>query len=109
MYGSDASLGRRKYFTGVDSQRFAHGAIPPEAWSKTTSGSFDYLRSAYVRDAQDVYRTATAEEILTLARRVLVRRVRRGVTFSDPSVAKDFLRLKPPGAVDVRALSNPQH
>jgi len=58
------------------------------------SGSFDYLRGAFVRDAQDDYREATAEEILKLARRVLARRVRRGIMFSDPSVAKDFLQLK---------------
>jgi hypothetical protein len=66
------------------------------------SGSFDHLRGAYVRDAQDAYREATSDEILKLARRVLARRVRRGIAFTDPSVVGDFLQFSRPTCLERR-------
>jgi len=50
--------------------------------------------SLLVRDAPGEYRLATGDEVLTAARRVLGRRVRRGTTLSSPEVVRDYLRTK---------------
>jgi DNA repair protein RadC len=50
--------------------------------------------SLLVRDAQGEYRLATGDEVLTAARQVLGRRVRRGTTLSSPDVVRDYLRTK---------------
>lgn len=50
--------------------------------------------SLLVRDAFGDYRPATAEEVLSAARQVLGRRVRRGTSFTSPRVARDFLRVR---------------
>jgi DNA repair protein RadC len=47
-----------------------------------------------VRDVDGQYRPASAEEVLSQARRVLANRVRRGATMSSPQVVKDHLRLE---------------
>ncbi|MBX3604609.1 MAG: DNA repair protein RadC [Piscinibacter sp.] len=47
-----------------------------------------------VRDVDGQYRPAHAEEVLSQARRVLSRRVRRGATMSSPQAVKDHLRLE---------------
>lgn len=47
-----------------------------------------------VRDVDGQYRPARAEEVLSQARRVLSRRVRRGATMSSPQAVKDHLRLE---------------
>lgn len=50
--------------------------------------------SLLVRDAAGDYRPATAEEVLSAARQVTGRRVRRGTSFTSPRVARDFLWTK---------------
>jgi DNA repair protein RadC len=50
--------------------------------------------SLLVRDAQGEYRSATGDEVLTAARQVLSRRVRRGSTLSSPTAVRDYLRVK---------------
>ena len=47
-----------------------------------------------VRDVDGRYRPASADEVLSQARRVLSRRVRRGATMSSPQAVKDYLRLR---------------
>ena len=47
-----------------------------------------------VRDARGEYRPANADEVLTAARQVIGRRVRRGTTMSSPQAVRDFLRTK---------------
>ena len=47
-----------------------------------------------VRDVDGQYRPALADEVLSHARRVLARRVRRGATLSSPQAVKDHLRLE---------------
>lgn len=47
-----------------------------------------------VRDVDGQYRLARAEEVLSLARRLLAERVRRGATMSSPEAVKDHLRLE---------------
>lgn len=50
--------------------------------------------SLLVRDAQGEYRTATGDEVLSAARQVLGRRVRRGSTLTSPEAVRDYLRVK---------------
>jgi len=50
--------------------------------------------SLLVRDGQGDYRLATGEEVLTVARQVLGRRVRRGTALSSPDIVRDYLRTK---------------
>jgi DNA repair protein RadC len=50
--------------------------------------------SLLVRDAQGEYRAATGHEVLTAARQVLSRCVRRGSTLSSPTAVRDYLRVK---------------
>ena len=50
--------------------------------------------SLLVRDAQGEYRAATGDEVLTAARQVLSRRVRRGSALSSPTAVRDYLRVK---------------
>ena len=52
-----------------------------------------------VCDGAGVYRPASADEVLRQARRVLSRRVRRGVVFESPAMVKEFLTLQL-GALD---------
>ena len=47
-----------------------------------------------VREVDGQYRPASAEEVLSQARRVLSRRVRRGAVMSSPQMVKDYLRLQ---------------
>lgn len=58
--------------------------------SSTTLDSSSLL----VRDALGEYRQATADEVMTAARSVLARRVRRGTEFTSPQLARDYLRVK---------------
>src|SRR5947209_5566130 len=60
--------------------------------SQSTSSAESF--SLLVRDAQGEYRLATGDEVLTAARQVLGRRVRRGSTLSSPNTVRDFLRTK---------------
>ena len=50
--------------------------------------------SLLVRDAQGDYRAATSDEVLTAARQVLSRHVRRGSVLSSPTAVRDYLRVK---------------
>lgn len=47
-----------------------------------------------VREGDGHFRTASAQEVLDHALRVLARRVRRGVVMSSPEKVKDYLRLQ---------------
>jgi DNA repair protein RadC len=58
------------------------------------STSSNELSNLLVRDAGGEYRAATGDEVLTAARQVLGRRVRRGTTLSSPQVVRDFLQTK---------------
>jgi DNA repair protein RadC len=61
----------------------------------SSSTSLDAAVSALlVRDVDGRYRPASADEVLSQARRVLSRRVRRGATISSPQAVKDYLRLQ---------------
>jgi DNA repair protein RadC len=61
----------------------------------SSSSSLDAAGSALlVRDVDGRYRPASADEVLSQARRVLSRRVRRGATMSSPQAVKDYLRLQ---------------
>ena len=51
-------------------------------------------KSLFTCDSDGVTRTATAEEILTAARTILARRVRRGRTLGSPRNTRDYLRLQ---------------
>ena len=44
-----------------------------------------------VADGRESYREASDEEILASARTLLARRVRRGISFTNPSVVKEYL------------------
>ena len=50
--------------------------------------------SLLVRDAQGEYRPATGDEVLSAARQVLGRRIRRGSSLSSPDVVRDHLRTR---------------
>lgn len=50
--------------------------------------------SLLVRDAQGEYRSATSDEVLSAARQVLGRHVRRGSALSSPTAVRDYLRVK---------------
>src|SRR3546814_10168353 len=52
------------------------------------------LSALYVRDGRGRYQRAEADQILEAARRLVDQRLQRGVTLSDPLVAKEFLRLR---------------
>ncbi|MDB5971118.1 MAG: radC [Hydrocarboniphaga sp.] len=56
--------------------------------------SLDASAELFVRDAGGEYRTATGDEVLHRARRVLSHRVRRGTAFSSPQVSRDYLSLR---------------
>jgi DNA repair protein RadC len=47
-----------------------------------------------VRDAQGEYRTASVDEVMTVARHAIARRVRRGTSFTSPRLVRDFLFTK---------------
>ena len=60
----------------------------------SSTSLFDAVGSALlVREVDGQYRTASADEVLSQARLVLSRRVRRGATMSSPQAVKDYLRL----------------
>lgn len=48
----------------------------------------------YVRGCRHRYRPATADQIVTAARQVVDQRVRRGASFKDPSVSREYFRDK---------------
>lgn len=50
--------------------------------------------SLFVRDTRGRYHPANAEQIIEAARLVVDRRLRRGTSFTDPSIAGDFFRDK---------------
>jgi DNA repair protein RadC len=52
------------------------------------------LSNLLIRDATGEYRTATGEEVLSAARQVLARRVRRGTAMTSPQIVRDFLCAK---------------
>ena len=52
------------------------------------------LTCLLVRDAQGEYRAANIDEVMTVARQAIARRVRRGTSFSSPSLVRDFLFIK---------------
>src|SRR3546814_10239690 len=58
----------------------------------TLMSSSSSLSALYVRDGRGRYQRAEADQILEAARRLVDQRLQRGVTLSDPSVAKEFLR-----------------
>jgi DNA repair protein RadC len=61
----------------------------------SSSTSLDAAGSALlVRDVDGRYRPASADEVLSQARRVLSRRVRRGATMSSPQAVKDYVRVQ---------------
>ena len=60
--------------------------------SLSSTSSADAALLVRVVDGQ--YRPARADEVLSQARRVLSRRVRRGATMSSPQAVKDYLRLE---------------
>lgn len=62
--------------------------------SKTTATNDANFGALLVRDPQGDYREATADEVLTAARRVLSRRVRRGTALTSPALARDVLRVR---------------
>ena len=62
--------------------------------SLTSTSSVVAVDALVVRDVDGQYRPARAEEVLSQARRVLSRRVRRGATMSSPQAVKDYLRLE---------------
>jgi len=65
-----------------------------------------------VRDASGVYRPATGDEVLSAARQVIGRRVRRGTSMTSPQVVRDYLRTKLaelPHEVFVTLLLDAQH
>ena len=47
-----------------------------------------------VRDSKGEYRLATGDEVLSAARLVMGRRVRRGTSMASPNVVRDFLHTK---------------
>jgi DNA repair protein RadC len=47
-----------------------------------------------VRDVDGQYRAASTDEVLSHAKRILARRVRRGAVMSSPEAVKDYLRLE---------------
>jgi len=47
-----------------------------------------------VRETSGDYRPASPGEVLSAARKVMARRVRRGTTFASPQVAREFLAVK---------------
>jgi DNA repair protein RadC len=64
---------------------------PEFAMSSSTSSIVPAL---LVRDVDGQYRPASAEEVLSQARRVLSHRVRRGATMSSPQAVKDYLLVE---------------
>ena len=62
--------------------------------SLTSTSSVVAVDALLVRDVDGQYRPARADEVLSQARRVLSRRVRRGATMSSPQAVKDYLRLE---------------
>ena len=54
----------------------------------------DIAAALLVRDIDDQYRPAEADEVLTQARELLAQRVRRGAVMSSPQEVKDYLRLE---------------
>jgi DNA repair protein RadC len=48
----------------------------------------------FTSDAEGVTRPATQDEILTAARAILARRIRRGAAISRPRATRDFLKLQ---------------
>lgn len=64
--------------------------------SKSSFSSVDAVAydALLVRDVDGRYRPASADEVLSHARRVLAHRVRRGATMSSPQAVKDHLRLE---------------
>lgn len=59
--------------------------------SLSSNASVVAANALLVRDVDGQYRPASAEEVLSQARRVLSRRVRRGATMSSPQAVKDHL------------------
>ena len=47
-----------------------------------------------IRDAKGEYRLATGDEVLSAAKQVIGRRVRRGTSMTSPQLVRDFLRTK---------------
>ena len=47
-----------------------------------------------VRDERGDYRPASADEVLSEARKVIAKRVKRGTSFTSPQIAREFLTLK---------------
>lgn len=58
----------------------------------SSQSSFD--SPLFVRDQRRRYRPANADQVLEAARRVVDQRMRRGTSFKDPSVARQFFRDK---------------
>ena len=60
--------------------------------SQLSFSSFDSC--LLVRDAQDRYLPASADDILEAARQVIDRKMRRGAEFTSPAAVKEYLRTK---------------
>jgi DNA repair protein RadC len=54
----------------------------------------DNVEQLWVLDKPGVARSATHEEIINAARRVMSRRVRRGTSMASPKLVRDFLTIK---------------
>lgn len=64
--------------------------LPPEA----ETADPDPARRLWIRGEFDELRPATAAEVIAASRRLMTRRVRRGVALDSPSVVRDFLTNK---------------
>jgi DNA repair protein RadC len=67
-------------------------AIPPNREEKTMSQ--DKFAELLICSARGENRRASADEILTAARRIMSRKVRRGTSMKSPKLVKDFLSTK---------------
>jgi DNA repair protein RadC len=56
--------------------------------------SQDTFKELYVRGELGATRQASLDEILTAARSIMSRKVRRGTSMSSPKLVKDFLTTK---------------
>src|SRR3546814_14192552 len=88
-----ATFGRRRPLT-VALRRAARAPGNSARFRITLMSSSSSLSALYVRDGRGRYQRAEADQILQAARRLVDQRLQRGVTLSDPSVAKEFLRLR---------------
>jgi hypothetical protein len=71
------------------------GQFRPSNWSTIMSQlSLTFDASLMIRDEQDRYLPASAEQILNAARKVIDQKVQRGAAFTSSELVKDYLIAK---------------